>query len=77
MEIQVLDSEIKGQVRKNDELKLALAKANSVKVDTVNRWLREDDEILTTARNLQIIRAGLKLPAKTAMTETKEVEATR
>lgn len=74
MTILVLDSEIKGKVRKNDELKLALAKSNNVKVDTVNRWLREDDVILTTATNLAIIRAGLKLSTRTIMTEEKENE---
>lgn len=74
MTIQVLDSEIKGKVRKDDELKLTLAKSNNVKVDTVNRWLREDDVILTTATNLEIIRGGLKLSEDTNMTEAKEVE---
>lgn len=74
MIIQVLDSEIKDQVRKNDKLKLALAEANDVKVDTVTRWLRIDDVILTTATNLEIIRTGLELPKKATMTEAKEVE---
>lgn len=74
MTIQVLDSEIKGRVRKDDELKLNLAKFNKVKVDTVNRWLREDDVILTTTTNLEIIRTGLNLPADATMTEAKEVQ---
>lgn len=74
MTIQVLDSEIKGRVRKDDELKLSLAKLNKVKVDTVNRWLREDDVILTTTTNLEIIRTGLNLPADATMTEAKEVQ---
>jgi hypothetical protein len=65
---QILDGEIKNRVRKDDELKLMLAKANKVKVDTVNRWLREDDDILTTAKNLLIIRAHYKLPKNIQLT---------
>lgn len=74
MTIQVLDSEIKGKVRKDDELKLTLAKTNKVKVDTVNRWLREDDVILTTATNLEIIRAWFDIDEMVSMTEPKELE---
>jgi hypothetical protein len=59
---QILDTELKARVRKDDDLKLKLAKANGKKVDTVNRWLREDDVILTTATNLDIIRDHFKLP---------------
>lgn len=58
---QIIEPELKGRIRKDDELKLELAKANNVKVDTVNRWLREDDEILTTVKNLAIIRKHFKL----------------
>jgi hypothetical protein len=58
---QIIAAELKGRIRKDDELKLKLAKVNEVKVDTVNRWLREDDVILTTATNLDIIRDHFKL----------------
>lgn len=71
---QILESELNKRVRKDDELKLTLAKSNNVKVDTVNRWLREDDVILTTATNLQIIRDAYKLSDEIAMTELKELE---
>lgn len=74
MTIQVLGSDINSQVRKNDELKLKLAKSNKVKVDTVNRWLREDDVILTTTTNLEIIREGLGLESNVVLTEPKELE---
>lgn len=77
MIIDVLEAEIKGRVRKDDELKLALAKANVVKVDTVNRWLREDDVMLTTVTNLEIIRKGLELPADVSMTEPRELETAK
>lgn len=71
---QILDTELKGRVRKDDELKLKIAQANQVKVDTVNRWLREDDITLTTATNLAIIKEHFKLPAKYVMTKDKQVE---
>lgn len=71
---QILDTELKVRVRKDDELKLKIAKANGVKVDTVNRWLREDDVTLTTATTLAIIKSHFKLPAKFVMTQDKEIE---
>jgi hypothetical protein len=58
---QILDTELNARVRRDDDLKLKLAKANDKKVDTVNRWLRENDVILTTATNLDIIRDHFKL----------------
>jgi MOSC domain-containing protein YiiM len=66
---QIIATELKGRIRKDDELKLMLAKANEVKVDTVNRWLREDDVILTTATNLDIIRDHFKLPKSFKMVQ--------
>lgn len=71
--VQILQLELKKRVRKDDELKLVLAKANGVKVDTVNKWLREDDVILTTATNLELIREYLKLPKKAILTQSVEV----
>lgn len=71
---QILDTELKAKVRKDDELKLKIAKANQVKVDTVNRWLREDDVTLTTATNLAIIKSHFKLPSKYVMTTDKQTE---
>lgn len=66
---QILDTELNTRVRKDDELKLKLAKANEKKVDTVNRWLRENDVILTTATNLDIIRDHFKLPKSYKMVQ--------
>ena len=71
---QILDTELKAKVRKDDELKLKIAKANQVKVDTVNRWLREDDVTLTTATTLAIIKEHYKLSAKYVMTKDKQTE---
>lgn len=72
MILQILDTELKARVKKDDELKLKIAKANNVKVDTVTRWLREDDVMLTTATNLSIIRGHYELPARQRMTQDKE-----
>jgi hypothetical protein len=69
MTLQIIEAGLKARIRKDDELKLKLAKANEVKVDTVNRWLREDDVILTTATNLAIIRDHFKLPKSYQLTE--------
>lgn len=74
MTIQILKNEIKVRVRKDDELKLKLAKANDVKVDTVSRWLREDDQILTTATNLGIIKSHFSPLEDDEMLEAKELE---
>lgn len=74
---QILDTELKSKVRRDDELKLRIAQVNNVKVDTVNRWLREDDVMLTTATNLALIKSHFKLPAKQAMTQDKPVEVSK
>ena len=69
---QILDTELKGRVRKDDELKLKLAKANTVKVDTINKWLRENDVKLTLATNLDIIREHFKLGKSFKMLQLPE-----
>lgn len=71
---QILETDLKAKVRKDDELVLKIAQANQVKVDTVKRWFREDDVMLTTATNLAIIRTHFKLPAKYVMTQDKQIE---
>lgn len=71
---QIIEPGLKGRIRKDDELKLKIAKHNAVKVDTVNRWLREDDAMLTTADNLIIIREHFKIAKKVQLTVTSEEE---
>jgi hypothetical protein len=66
---QILETELNKKVRRDDDLKLLLAKANNVKVDTINRWLREDDVMLTTITNLDIIRRYFKLSKSTHLTQ--------
>lgn len=43
-------------VRKDEDLKMKIAKASGVKMSTVDRWLKDGDETLTTFRNLTILR---------------------
>lgn len=73
MVYQILDSELKVKVRKDDELMLKLAKANQVRVGSVSRWLIYDDVILTTATNLQIIREHFGYDERVPLTEEREV----
>ena len=72
MKLQILCSEIKPQVSKNDDLKLKLAKANGVRVPTIDRWLRTSDVMLTTAMNLSIIREELELDDTVELIEEVE-----
>lgn len=77
MTVQILSQALKEKVRKDDDLLLALAKANGpVKVDTIKRWIRENDVILTTATNLQIIRLHYSLSDSEVLTEERKEEAT-
>lgn len=69
MNQQIIAAELKARIRKDDELKLKLAKANVVKVDTINKWLREDNVLLTTATNLDIVRDHFKLPKSYKMVQ--------
>lgn len=66
---QIIDPSLKSRIRKDDDLMLVLAKANSVRVGTVDRWLRDDDQILTTATNLEVIRTHFKLGARVKLTQ--------
>jgi hypothetical protein len=72
MTVQILSQAMKEKVRKDDRLLLTLAEANEgVKVDTIKRWLRENNVILTTATNLQIIRGYFGLSDLEVLTEEK------
>lgn len=72
MKVQILKYEIKVMVRKDDDLKLVLAKANRIKVGSIDRWLREDDVMLTTVTNLDLIRNHFDLDGTVQLTEEKE-----
>lgn len=72
---QILATELKGRVRKDDDLLLKIAKANGVRVDTVKRWLRKDDETLTLSKNLDIIRDAYGLSKDEQLTQEVELVA--
>jgi hypothetical protein len=74
-----LKKSVAGDVRRNDDLLLALAKANEVKVSSIQRWIREDNKILTTVENLGIIgkHLGILDQAQLLEEETIEVGTTR
>lgn len=73
MKVQILNTDIKVMVRRDDDLKLLLAKTNGIKVGSIDRWLREDSVMLTTATNLQIIKDFFKLDDTVELTEEKEL----
>lgn len=72
MKVQILKEAIKIMVRKDDDLKLSLSKANGIKVASIDRWLREDNVMLTTVTNLDIIKNYFSLSDSEPLTEEKE-----
>lgn len=72
--IQVLQSDFLQKGRYDDDLKYRLAKANKVKLSTIDRWYRDEDTMLTTATNLEIMRSHFGLPGDSVLVEPKEIE---
>ncbi len=60
------------QVLLDDELMLQLAKANKVRVCTIDRWLRTNDIKLTTASNLELIAKQFKITDFLEMLQKEE-----
>ena len=73
MKVEIISEEVNRRIRRDDDLKLALAKNNNVKVVSIDRWLREDDVMLTTSTNMQIIRKGLNIPESETITTIVEL----
>lgn len=71
---QVLRSEYKELIAKDDELQVQIAKALGRRVTSIPRWLKEDSIILTTAIVLTIIRKRLSLPESKSLTTEQELE---
>lgn len=72
MEILVLKPEYIKAVRRDPILKGTIAAINKVHTATVDRWLRESADTLTTASSLNIIRERLKLDNSIELTEPQE-----
>ena len=73
MEQQILKEEYRRQLKEDDGLKFKLAVANRKKIRTIEGWRRTNDQILTTATNLAIIRKHLRLSSKVNLTEVIKV----
>lgn len=73
MKVEIISEEVNRRIRRDDDLKLALAKNNNVKVVSIDRWLREDDVMLTTSTNMQIIRKGLNIPESESIIQIVEL----
>lgn len=63
----ILEAKLNKKVRTDDGLKFALAIANDVKVDSITRWLRNDDTRLTTKTNIELITNHFKLNEETTI----------
>lgn len=76
MTIQKLKSEYLETIRLDDDLKIKIAKANGIKIKTVEDWRRANVQMLTTATNLRIIREHLNLSSDEELTGPEELEDT-
>jgi len=68
---QILKGIYKQAIKKDQDLQMAIAKANGVTFRTVDRWLREDNVILTTVTNLELIKKTCGLSDLDTLTEAK------
>jgi hypothetical protein len=73
MRQQILKDVYKQAIKKDPDLQMAIAKANGVVFRTVDRWLKEDNVILTTVTTLQLIRTACVLSDTEVLTEEKEI----
>lgn len=71
-----LNQEFIKRAKSDDDLKYELKKANGCVVSTVERWLRENDVILTTADNLEIFRKHFGLIETAELLEEVELFTT-
>jgi hypothetical protein len=74
MKIQILQDKYLNQV-KDDELLLAkIANATGRKISSIKRWIANNDELLTTATVLTVIREHLNIVETESLTEEKEAQ---
>lgn len=66
---QILKGIYKQAIKKDQDLQMAIAKANGVTFRTVDRWLKEDNVILTTVTSLELIRKFCGLSTGDILTE--------
>lgn len=58
----------------NKELKAKLASQNQRSIGTIERWLRNEDDILTTATNLAVIKDHFGLLEETEILEKDSMQ---
>ena len=73
MKVQILQSGYIERIRLDDELVIKIAKANGVRFSSVERWLRDNSQKLTTATNLSIIRDHFGLPETEILTTEEDI----
>jgi hypothetical protein len=74
---QILKTIYKEAIKKDQDLQMAIAKANNVVFRTVDRWLKEDNVILTTVTNLELIRNRCGLTKSETLTEPAGLQVTQ
>lgn len=75
MSTPTIKAHLKEKIRKDETLKVELAKANNIKIITIDRWLKSDDEMLTTVRNLAILKRYFGVLETQELLESSQVEA--
>ena len=73
MKVHILLTGIIKQVQLDDKLIMKIATANNVRFASVERWLREKSQKLTTATNLTIIREHLNIPETEVLTVEDDI----
>lgn len=71
--IKVLSQKYIDAGRTDDDLRYTMAKTNKVKISTIDRWFRENDVMLTTATNLQIMASHFQIKNIDSLLSESEV----
>lgn len=71
---KLLKEEFLKKAKKDDDLRYKLAKANKCAISTVDRWLRENNVMLTTADNLDQLKDHYQVLEVAELLEQVETE---
>jgi len=78
---QILKKQYKETIKKDKELQFKISQVhngkngNTVSYRTIERWLNQDSDKLTTATTLKVIREHLSLRESEVLTEEEVTEA--
>ena len=67
--------EVEKKIRKNDDLMLAIAKENGIRVTSVTRWFVGHDDELMKMGTLELIRASLGYESTSDLIEKQKTES--